>query len=256
MKSMNITTGLRFLALVGAASFALTGCITKGENDKSDFASDGQGAFLVTEMDQMGQTLDELPAGALAKTSASPLTIEGELVIDPFAYKAECQCFVRKAHFTGQKGYERDRLDSVSFLDSAGAPMDTWKPANVAKVIYRRNVERSKDAKEVLVRIDIVVDVKTENGVKVGVWNGTMNGTFNGQEFKGGTITNVVRPFIDGRFRFPESGSIELTRPAFHFLVEFLGDGKSKVTIKNRLNNRIHILWVDKTYKESDPVAE
>lgn len=255
MNTMNITTAFRNLALVGAAALAFTGCMTQ-EEKSSDFSSDGQGAFLVTETDQMGQTMNELPTASLGKTSAAPLTIEGELVIDPFAYKAECACFVRRAHFTGQKGYERIRLDSVTLLDSAGATMDKFRPASVAKVVYRRNIDHSKGAKEAQVRIDLTVDIKTEAGVKVGVWNGTMTGTFNGQEFKSATITNVVRSFIDGRFRFPESGTIEVTRPVYHFLVEFKGEGKAKVTIKNRLNGRIHILWVDQTYKETAPVAE
>lgn len=255
MKTMNITPSIRTLALVGAASLALTGCMTQ-EEKSADFSSDGQGTFLVTETDQMGQTLSEIPSGTLGKASASPLTIEGELVIDPFAYKADCACFVRRAHFTGHRGYERIRLDSVTLLDSAGATMDKFKPASVAKVIYRRNIDHSKGAKEAQVRIDLTIDIKTEAGVKMGVWNGTMTGTFNGQEFKSATVTNVVRSFVDGRFRFPESGTIELTRPIYHFLVEFKGEGKAKVTIKNRLNGRIHILWVDQTYKETAPVAE
>lgn len=255
MKTMKITTALRNLALIGSASLALTGCMTQ-EEKSSDFSSDGQGAFLVTETDQMGQTMSELPTGTLGKPSAAPLTIEGELVIDPFAYMADCACFVRRAHFTGHKGYERIRLDSVTLLDSAGATMDKFKPASIAKVVYRRNVDHSKGAKEVQVRIDLTIDIKTEGATKLGVWNGTMTGTFNGQEFKSATITNVSRSFLDGRFRFPETGTIELTRPVYHFLVEFLGEGKAKVTVKNRLNGRIHILWVDKTYKETAPVAE
>lgn len=260
MKTQTTAPGLKTLALIGAigaASLAFTGCMTQEGGNSGDFASDGQGAFLVTEMDQMGQALGGMPAAGLAKASASDtIIIKGELVIDPFSYQAGCQCFVRRARFTGHKGYERERLDSVTFLDAAGATLDTWKPAGVAKILYRRNVEHTKGAREVQVRIDITVDVKTEAGVKVGVWNGTMTGAFNGQEFKSGTIANVVRPFVDGRFRFPESGTIELTRPLFHFFVEFLGDGKAKVKIRNLRTGRIHILWVDKDYNESDPVAE
>jgi hypothetical protein len=201
----------------------------------------------------MGQTLGQFPAEGLAKTAEADFVITGELVIAPWSYQEDCKCFVRKARYTGHKGYERERLDSVTFLDSAGAEMDKYRPSQVAKVIYRRNVHHEKGAREMDVRIDLTVDIKVEAGSKVGVWNGTMGGTFNGQEFKSATITNVVRPFSEGRFRFPGSGLIELTRPVYKFTVEFLGDGKAKVTIKNRLNGRIHMIWVDKDYKESDP---
>lgn len=251
MTSSKFLPGLRTLALIGAASLALTGCMTREDGNASDYDSDGQGAFLVNELDQMGQTLDGFPGGGLAKTSAAPdIVIRGELVIDPFAYQADCQCFVRRARYTGHKGYERVRVDSVTFLDSAGAPMDKYRPAHMAKVVYRRNVDHEKGAREARVRIDVTVDIKSEDGAKVGVWNGAMTGTFNGQEFKSGAISDVVRPLVDRHFGFPESGIIEVTRPVFHFKVEFLGDGKAKVTIRNRLNGRIHVLWVDADYNE------
>jgi hypothetical protein len=246
--------GIRTLALIGFASLAFTGCVTRNE-EAAAYDSDGQGAFLVSELDQMGQSLGQLPDAPLGKVAeSSGIVIRGELVVEPFAYQEDCQCFVRRARYTGQEGFERVRIDSVTFLDSAGEPMDAFRPARVAKVIYSRDVEREKGAREVQVRIDVTVDIKTEGGSKVGVWNGTMTGTFDGQEFKSGTIANVVRPFANGRFGFPESGIIDLTRPVFHYKVEFLGDSKAKVTIRNRLNGRIHVLWVDADYKETEPV--
>jgi hypothetical protein len=252
MKTKNTLTGLIAWALLGTTSLAFTGCMTN-EEKRSDYNSDGQGAFLVSETDQMGQTLGQFPAEGLAKSVASDFVISGELVINPWAYQADCGCFVRTARYTGHKGYERERVDTITFLDSAGAKMDKFRPAGIAKVIHTRNVHHEKGAHEMDVRIDITVDIKTENGGRVGVWNGTMGGSFNGQEFKSATVTQVVRPFNDGRFRFPTSGSIELTRPVHKFTVEFLGDGKAKVTIRNRLNGKIHILWIDKDYNESDP---
>jgi hypothetical protein len=255
MKRNSPLTALKTLALAGLAALSLTGCLTQEESaDENAFTSDGQAAFLVSEIDQMGQALGDLAEGPLAKTSG--FTIEGELVIDPFDYKEDCGCFVRRAKYTGHKGYERERLDSVTLLDSAGGTMDVYAPSRVAKVLHRRNVDHSKGGNELSVRLDVEVEIKTEGDGKAGVWNGTMTGTFNGQEFKSGTISNLVRPYQDGRFRFPESGSIELTRPVFHFLVEFQGDGKAKVTVKNRRNGRIHILWVDKDYQETPAEVE
>jgi hypothetical protein len=256
MNAWHLFTGLRSLTLVAATGLALTGCMTREEEDPGDYASDGQSAFLVGEMDQMGQTLGQLSEGGLAKTAeAGDFVIRGELVIDPWAYQAGCQCFVRRAEYTGERGFERLRLDSVTFLDSAGSALDSFRPARIAKALYRRNVTKSKDGRQVDVRIDVVVDMKRDGDLRVGVWNGTMSGSFNGQEFKNGSITEVVRPFVDGRFRFPESGILEINRPVFRFKVEFLGDGRAKVTIRNKVNDRIHVLWVDKDYNET-PAAE
>lgn len=255
MNARHHFTGLRALTLVGAAAFALTGCMTQEEGG-GDYASDGQAAFLVSEMDQMGQTLGQLSEGGLPKTAEpGDLVIRGELVIDPWDYREDCGCFVRRAEYTGHAGFERLRLDSVTFLDSAGAAMDTFRPARIAKALYRRNVTKSKDGRQVDVRIDITVDMKWDGDRRVGVWNGAMSGSFDGEEFKNGTITEVVRPFVGGHFRFPESGTLEIDRPVFRFKVEFLGDGKAKVTIRNKVNDRIRILWVDKDYQET-PAAE
>jgi hypothetical protein len=52
------------------------------------------------------------------------------------------------------------------------------------------------------------------------------------------------------------AGTAELDRPIFHFLVEFLGDNKAQVTIKNKINNKVHTLFVDKAYGESAPVEK
>ena len=242
------------LALAAAASLLLTGCFTQNEAPKSSYDSDGQSAYVSTEVDQMGQVYDQISGdGPAAKTSASGLTITGELVIEPFKYDEGCACFIRHAHYSGIKGLERDRIDSVTLLDSAGATMDRFQKAKVAKIIHTRNVVRSKGAREADIRFDITVDIKNHAGARKGEWNGTMTGSYDGQEFKSGSIAKVVRAWADGRFHFPESGSIEVDRPVFHFLVEFLGDSKAKVTITNKVKGRIHILFVDKDYRESDP---
>ena len=255
MNRSKLTHALRTLALIGGASLLLTGCLMNKE-DKSDFNSDGQSAYMATEVDQMGQVYDQMPStDALLKTSAaSGLTITGELVIEPFKYDEGCSCFIRHAVYTGLKGFERDRIDSVTLLDSTGATMDKFNKAKVAKIIHKRNVTRTKDARQADIRFDITVDIKNDAGVRKGEWNGTMTGSFNGQEFKSGSMVKLIRVWENGRFGFPESGTLELDRPVFHFLAEFLGDGKAKFTITNKANHKIHILFVDKNYHESDPV--
>jgi hypothetical protein len=258
MKHSKLTLALKTAAIIGTVSLFtaplfLTGCITKSED--SSYASDGQSAYMTSELDQMGQAYDGASAGA-AKGSVgigTNLTVTGELVIDPFTYHEDCTCFVRRAKYTTLEGFERIRLDSVRLFDSTGATLSKFQPALISKITHSRNVTKSKGDKDADIRFDITVDIKTESGAKVGVWNGTMTGSYDGQPFKSGTLTNIVRPWENGRFRFPTAGTIEVDRPVFHFLVEFLGDGKAKVTIKNKLNGKIHILFVDKDYKETAP---
>ncbi|MEO6097142.1 MAG: hypothetical protein ABIW76_16280 [Fibrobacteria bacterium] len=261
MNYSKLTHSLQTLApmvLIGGASLLFSGCLMNAKEnatEKSEYDSDGQSAYMATEVDQMGQVYDQMPStDAALKTSASGLTITGELVIEPFKYDGGCSCFIRHAVYTGQKGYERDRIDSVTLLDSTGATMDKFNKSKVAKIIHKRNVTKTKDAKQADIRFDITVDIKSDAGVRKGEWNGTMTGSFNGQEFKSGSMTKLIRVWENGRFHFPEAGTIELDRPVFHFLAEFLGDGKAKFTITNKVNHKIHILFVDKNYHESDPV--
>lgn len=254
MKHSKAALNFASLTFAGAAALLFTGCFTQNEEAKSTYNSDGQSAYVSTEVDQMGQIYDQISAdGPAAKASGSGFTITGELVIEPFKYDEGCACFIRHAHYSGIRGFERDRIDSVTLLDSAGAAMDRFQKAKVAKIIHKRNVLRSKGSREADIRFDMTVVIKNDAGVRKGEWNGTMTGSFDGQEFKSGTIDKVVRVWSEGRFHFPESGSIEIDRPVLHFLVEFLGDSKAKVTITNKVNHKIHILFVDKDYHESDP---
>jgi hypothetical protein len=181
------------------------------------------------------------------------MTVTGELVIEPFRYHDSCECFVRHAVFTGMQGFERDRLDSVKLYDSTGAILDKWRPAQIAKIEHSRNVKKSGNGKEADIRFDITVDIKSDAGIRKGTWNGTMTGSYNGSEFKSGTLANVVRTWENGHFGFPESGTIEIDRPVFHFLAEFLGDAKAKVTLKNKVTGKIRILFVDADYHETEP---
>ncbi|GEM_PF-1802437 len=255
MKHSKLTHTLQTLALIGGASLLFTGCLMNKE-DKSAYNSDGQSALVATEVDQMGQVYDQVPgdAGAAKSSSLGGFTITGEKVIEPFKYDSNCTCFIRHATYSNIIGYERDRVDSVTLLDSTGATMDKFKKALVSKIIHKRNVVKTKGSHEADIRFDITVDIKTDAGVRKGEWNGTMTGSYDGQPFKSGTLSKIVRTWVDGHFGFPESGTLELDRPVFHFLVEFLGDGKAKVTITNKANGKIHILWVDKDYNETDPV--
>ena len=255
MKLSKLSLALKTAALVGSAALLLTGCLTKSED--SSFKSDGQSAYMTSEIDQMGQIYTGPSVGA--KTSGLGLTITGEIVIQPFSFVEACSCFVRNAKYDNSKGNERIRVDTVTLLDASGAKMSVFQPALIAKIIHTRDVTLSKGDKgdkDANIHLDLTIEIKTQDGVKVGVWNGTMAGNYNSQAFKSGTITNITRVWANGHFGFPISGTAELDRPVLHFLMEFLGDGKAKFTITNKVNHKIHILFVDKDYNESDPVEK
>jgi len=258
MKTLNLNTkiksaGSKLIGLTALSTLLITGCITKPE--KSSYNSDGQSAFMASELDQMGQVYSSSASGA-AKTSASETVITTELVIDSLAYHDACMCFVRHAKFTTSEGYERDRVDSVTFLDSAGNTLTKINHDLIRKINHVRNVVRTKGGNEIDVHLVFSVEIKTDNGAKVGVWNGVMTGSYNDQAFKSGTITNVQRPWENGRFRFPTSGTIEIDRPVYHFMIDFLGNGHAKVTINNKRNNKVHTLDVDVNAHESEPVDQ
>lgn len=253
MKTLN---HLKAILMMGAAAASLTGCIMSGDKtSKSDYASDEQSAFMVSEVSSMGSAADQMGAPA-AKLGIDSSDITGELVIDPFKYDSTCKCFVRKAKFTNDKGYERLRFDSLTFVDTNGDTLSVFDRKAVGKFYHKRHVIRSKGGNDFDVTFDIQVDVKTEGSDKVGVWNGTAVGSYNGEALAQGSIVDVKRVVTNGHYGFPVSGSVEIDRPFFHFTIEFLGDGRAKATIKNKKNGRIHIIWIDVDGKESAPVDQ
>ena len=253
---------LKLIAFTGMTAFSLlslSGCLTS--KDSASFNSDGQSAFLASEMDQMGQVANGLPNTlALAKTGSNEPedSIKDELKIRSLTYDSSCKCFVREADFTGCKGFERDREDSIWIIGAAGDTMSHFDVTAISAVIHRRHITRSgahPEARNLDIEIDTRMEVKHDGDTIVGVWNGSIEGTFNKDnvegQFKSGTITDVTRKFLSGKFQFPESGTVEVDRPAFHFLVEFLGDDKATVTITNKVNQKVHVISVDKDYNET-----
>src|SRR4029078_2333742 len=120
----------------------------------------------------------------------------------PLPYDSTCHCFVRRAKFTNDNGYERLRFDTITFVDTHGDTMSLFNRKALGKFFHKRHVMKSKGPYDIDVLFDIQVEVKTEGTDKVGIWNATMSGTFNGQEFKSGTVTNVKRVVVDHHFAF------------------------------------------------------
>lgn len=243
------------IAAIALSSVFFTGCETIAESTSDDSNLDGQSAFVTSEIDQMGQSLEGLPASGLAKEATSNAdTITGEKIVERFGFVEDCSCFVRRASYTNSNGYERIRLDSVSLIDSAGEVMTEWNRRKVSKLVHKRHVTRNKGSHDIDVHFNTEATFKLDNGVLVGVWNGTMTGTFDGDDFKSATITNITREWANGKFNFPISGSVTVTRPLRIYAIEFLGDGDAKATITHRLNGKVTVITIDRNYQEKPSV--
>lgn len=246
-KSSTFTMGL---ALGCFSLLNLSACnkVTEVEEEET---LDGQGAFITAEIDQMGQSLHQIPAPTLGKVAGNMAdTLTGELVIESYAYQEACECFVRKAEFTGSRGYERQRLDSVTLVDSAGEILSSWQPLRIAKIVHKRHVTHTKGAHAIDVHFNTEAVFKRDNGMVVGVWNGTMTGSFDGDAFKSATVSQVTREFKNGRFGFPISGSVAVERPLRTYALQFMGEGDAQVTITHRRTGRVTVITVDRNFQE------
>jgi hypothetical protein len=226
-----------------AFSLSLIGCVTDPAESLASLDEDGQAAYLKQEVESLGEAYEGSAAG---KSAAFNLTIEGELVIHPLGFREECECLVREAEFTGSRGYERTRLDSIYFVDSDGNFLTAFDRDAVVRVIHKRHVIHTKNGKQADLYLNTEMEWKNDGGDRYGVWNGTMTGEFNGQTFKSGTITDVRRPFADGRFGFAEAGMISVERPLRLYDLEFLGEGKAKVTITQKVTGVVRVFFLSR----------
>ena len=255
MKITNVISKLHWFAFTGLVALALNGCLTSDNPKITTYSDDGQGAFIVSEMDQMGQVTGDFSGGVAAKISAdNHHKIKGELVVQPMTYDTSCQCFVRGSEFTGTQGFERMRMDTIRLVSITGLPMDHFNIDSLSYITHTRHVTRTGPKNAIDVSISVTVNITTDIlGGHKGVWNGTMTGTFNGETFKSGTITDVVRVYdpASGEFLFPESGTVVITRPNYQYTVVFLGNGQAQVTIVKLITNeKVHVFGLGGDYKE------
>lgn len=225
-------------------SAVITGCVA--DPKAAEEAAQGEANMLGQEVDDMGATSKSSMANALLKSAAD--TIGVQIEVEPAKWDADCECFIRTKTLTTTEGYARVRGDSVGFLDAAGKSLRLPTPARVQTVHHVRAITQSKAGREAQVRI--VTDLLISGGTDtVGTWNGTIAGTFAGEIYKSGTITNVVRK-LDGKFwKFPESGTISVERPAATLTLTFTSGTSATAVRTNKLTGKSVTVTIDKTYK-------
>ncbi len=262
MKLTNaISPVLKYSAAAALLTLGFTGCMTSpsSSSNTAGYTSSGESAFIKQESENMGQVWN---SGASASTSTGLAkeasdtvmdTITGDLVITPLHYDSACQCFVRVANYTSSVGFERQRLDSITLVDSNGNPMSRFRPLLAKTIIHNRHVTRIRSnlGTEVDVNFNTTLTWADSGSKRVGVWNGTITGTFNGVTFKTGSIDNVVRTWYPLllRFGFPSSGSIDIDRISgkgaeFTLDIVFTGEGSADVSVTNKATDKtltIHI---------------
>ena len=236
MKSMTPT--LRASALMALTAMAFTGCMTANERQNHD---EGESEIMMEEAASMGEVFG---TGAAAKVSAD--TLRGEVHVEPFRYDPACQGFVRYARFEGSRGYERERRDTVWLVDSLGIKLSVFAPLQAEVILHNRHVVHTKNGTQMDFRFNTELTWKLDGLTLVGIWNGTISGSFRGVEFKRGTITNVTRPYLAGRFRFPASGTIHVERWIYTVDLVFEGAGKATATITNTRNGNVHVVHIER----------
>ena len=221
------------------ATMVFTGCMTQSKHDSDD----AEPALMTEETANMGETLNP---SALAKVSGDTT----ELIIERLHYVSACECFVRKANYEGHHGFERERNDTIWLYNVDGGRItdSLFHPfaAIVAKIVHHRHVTKIKNGQQIDLSFATVLEWKMEGLNLVGVLNGNVSGSFQGLEFKKGTITNLVRPVIFGRFGFPTAGSIHIERYLITIDIVFEGGGKATATITNTKNGNVHIIHIQR----------
>ena len=176
--------------------------------------------------------------GGTAKLEAAATdTVTYDLTIHPFAWDtvAGDTFAVRTATLTCSDGYERVRVDTLTFYDHNGNTMRHPTLATVDSIHHVRHVTRDKGGNELNITVNMhstVSAITGQAGNYTHVKNGTITGTFNGEQAATGTITNVTRNYISGHWQlFPQSGSITADFPHRTYEIDFLGAGEVKLTI-------------------------
>ena len=175
-------------------------------------------------------------------------TVTYDLTIHPFSWDtvAGDTFAVRTATLTCSDGYERVRVDTLTFDDHNGNTMRHPTLATVDSIHHVRHVTRDKGGNE----LDITVDMHSTlsalgGGDYTHVKNGTITGTYDGENAITGTITDVTRNYVSGHWQlFPQSGSIIPEFPRRDYEINFLGLGVVKLTITNNSTGKTKVVTI------------
>lgn len=235
-----VTRSVTSAALCGAVLMS-SGCFLGPRDEISDeFARIA--SQEVSNMSANSSTM--IGENAAAKSAATTGdTIYYDWNVYPYAWDATSGSYIRTATVIGSDGYERIRVDSVTFKDASGTALQYPALLTVKTISHVRSVSRTKSGNELNIRIAMQSTLSTSPEI-THVKNGTISGTYNGESIATGTISNVTRVYTNRHWQFPRSGSISVDFPRRSFEAEFLGNGDAELTITNKTTDKTRVIRV------------
>jgi hypothetical protein len=202
----------------------------------------------ISSMDANTSSMLTAPGG-MPKLASAGDTVYYDWTIHPYTWDtvAGDTFLVRSATLTCSDGYERVRKDTVTFYDYIGSTMRHPALATVDSIHHVRHVTRDKGGRELDVTVDMHSSVRplNQNGDYTHVKNGTILGTFDGEKAVTGTITDVTRNYVNGRWQlWPVSGSITADFPRRTYEVDFVGAGLARVTVTNKSTDKTRTVTI------------
>jgi hypothetical protein len=247
------------LAATGAALTFMAAC--SGSSDDGAYVTYGTPYYYTSDVYDMGTIYDPYPyyfkRAAIIDTPATD-TGTGVQVLEPLTFHTECQCFTYHAVFRKDSTFQRDRLDTVIFIDTSGTVITSATPhtAKIGKIKHKRHVSSIGSGRSSNLLYDLTIDVKRDSGQTRGIWNGSISGEFNNVTITDGSVNNVVRPFNDSIFGFPTSGNISVATKPVDVLIEFKPDSTADVTVTDHDNGKTYVETLDRNFKESTPTLK
>jgi hypothetical protein len=235
--SNKFTVLVSFSVLAGFSLFS-AGC-SRNPDISDEFARiSSQEISNMDANSSMGMT------GGLSKTAMGD-TINYDLVIHPYSWDAASGGYIRTAVLTGADGYERTRVDTITFYGDA-VTLQHPTLATVDSIHHVRHVTHTRGGNA----LNIVVDMHSTLTATVSgythVKNGTIVGTYDGEQVATGRIVNVTRNYtiLTHWQLWPVSGSITTDFPRRLYEVDFLGAGLARLTITNKATDRTRVITI------------
>jgi hypothetical protein len=242
MKINSIAIRAFAISAVAVIAAFLAGCAQENISDEFALIASEE----VSNMDANSSGM--VTQGATAKLQAAALdTVTYDLTIHPFSWDSTNDCYVRTATLVCSDGFERVRVDTLTFYGAAGR-LRYPTLATVDSIHHVRHVTRDKGGNELDITVDMhstLSPISGQTGNYTHVKNGTITGTFDGEQAATGTITNVTRDYVSGQWDwFPRSGSITADFPHRTYVVDFIGVGEVRLTITNLSTDKTRVITI------------
>jgi hypothetical protein len=191
------------------------------------------------EVADMGTLEGDMMAGNVpAKQLAEQAdTTSVTLVVNHFAYVPATGAYVREAVLTTSEGYQRTRLDTVTFRDAGGATQQYPSVLTTRSVEHTRRAFHAWSGGSADVRFHATTSFTTGTDTTM-LRNGTLSGVVNGVEVASGEIDSVMARYSSGHWHFPESGYVYVDFPKWNYNITYTGNGSATASITNKDRDR------------------